>query len=175
MVSTRSGVTVFVFDGHLGLAVGPQKIDSPVFAYLASRRVSLWAYMMGIGISSGVSSVANPNINPWSPAPWSLYNPWPVLTPWAMSGLVVDAGDDRTGSPVKPHLGRVIADILDGFPHDLGHVDITLGGNFTGNKGQAGGDQGFAGHPAALVLGHDGIQDSVGNGIGDFVRMALGN
>ena len=42
---------------------------------------------MGMGISSGVSSVANPNIRPWSPAPWSLYNPWPVFTPWAMSGL----------------------------------------------------------------------------------------
>ena len=30
------------------------------------------AKVMGMGISSGVSSEANPNIRPWSPAPWSL-------------------------------------------------------------------------------------------------------
>ena len=34
---------------------------------------------MGVGISSGVSLVAYPNIMPWSPAP-------PVSTPMAMSG-----------------------------------------------------------------------------------------
>jgi hypothetical protein len=44
-----------------------------------SLKVSWWANWMGIGISSGVSSQAKPNIKPWSPAP-------PVSTPMAMSG-----------------------------------------------------------------------------------------
>ena len=39
----------------------------------------LWASMIGIGISSGVSRQAKPNISPWSPAP-------PLSTPIAMSG-----------------------------------------------------------------------------------------
>jgi hypothetical protein len=77
--------------------------------------------------------------------------------------------------PVEAHLGGVVADIPDGIPDDLGHVDIALGGNFAGDKGHTGGDQGFTGHAAAFVLGHDGIQNGIGNGVGHFVRMALGN
>ncbi len=42
-------------------------------------RTSLCASMIGIGMSSGVSVQAKPNINPWSPAP-------PGSTPCAMSG-----------------------------------------------------------------------------------------
>ena len=56
---------------------------------------------MGAGISSGVSSQANPTIIPWSPAP-------PVLTPWAMSG---DCSSIDTSTPQvsksKPYLARV--------------------------------------------------------------------
>ena len=40
--------------------------------------VSLWASEIGVGISSGFSLQAYPNIIPWSPAP-------PVSTPMAMS------------------------------------------------------------------------------------------
>ncbi|CAB5710247.1 Uncharacterised protein [Providencia rettgeri] len=38
---------------------------------------------MADGISVGVSFVANPNINPWSPAPRSSREP--RSTPWAIS------------------------------------------------------------------------------------------
>jgi hypothetical protein len=54
------------------LPSGRKKSSAPFLLTWVRRRVSLWAYMMGMGISSGVSSVANPNISPWSPAPWSL-------------------------------------------------------------------------------------------------------
>jgi hypothetical protein len=42
-------------------------------------------------------------------------------------------------------------------------------------KEQGAGDQGFAGHPAALVFRHDGIEDGVGNLVGHLVRMPLGH
>ncbi len=51
----------------------------PLFRCSANARVSRCASMIGIGISSAVSSDAYPNIMPWSPAP-------PVSTPIAMSG-----------------------------------------------------------------------------------------
>ena len=53
--------------------------STSVFRTSESLRVSLWASMMVMGMSSGVSSQAYPNIRPWSPAP-------PVSTPMAMSG-----------------------------------------------------------------------------------------
>jgi hypothetical protein len=46
---------------------------------VARRCVMRCASWIGIGISASVSSVAYPNIIPWSPAP-------PVSTPIAMSG-----------------------------------------------------------------------------------------
>ncbi len=50
----------------------------PVLRTSESFSVSLCASEIGIGISSGVSLQAKPNIIPWSPAP-------PVSTPMAMS------------------------------------------------------------------------------------------
>jgi hypothetical protein len=59
-----------------------------------NRRASRCASAIGNGISSGVSRHANPNIIPWSPAPWaskaSAPDPWrsssACSTPCAMSG-----------------------------------------------------------------------------------------
>ncbi len=55
---------------------------------------------MGAGISSGVSSQANPNIIPWSPAP-------PVSTPRAISGdcLSMDTMTPQV-SASNPNPGR---------------------------------------------------------------------
>jgi hypothetical protein len=52
---------------------------SPLLRFSESARVSWCASRIGSGIRSSVSSVAYPNIMPWSPAP-------PVSTPMAMSG-----------------------------------------------------------------------------------------
>jgi len=73
------GLAVTIFDRDLGLAVGPEKIDFLDLRISESLKVSWWASWMGIGINSGVSSQAKPNIRPWSPAP-------PVSTPMAISG-----------------------------------------------------------------------------------------
>ena len=61
----------------------------------ARRLASLCASRIGIGMSSAVSVQANPNIMPWSPAPWvsrtsssltSLRTSRAEVTPWLMSG-----------------------------------------------------------------------------------------
>jgi hypothetical protein len=70
-------------------------------------------------------------------------------------------------------LRRAIPDIPDGIPYDLGHIDITLGGDFTGYKSQSRRNKGFAGDPTIFILSHNRIQDGVGYGIGDLIRMAF--
>ena len=60
------------------LPSGRSQGRSPPLRTIASRSARRWARTMGSGMREGVSSVAYPNIIPWSPAP-------PVSTPRAMS------------------------------------------------------------------------------------------
>ena len=67
------------------LPSGPMAWLACCFRTSASFLVSLWASMIGRGMSSGVSLQAKPNIMPWSPAPCSCFSAF--LTPRAMSPL----------------------------------------------------------------------------------------
>ena len=59
--------------------------------------------------------------------------------------------------------------------YDFRDIYVTGSGNFTSDKGQTGGDQGFASHPAGFVLSHYGIQYGIRNRISDFIWMTFGN
>lgn len=69
---------VFVSGSNHG--IDPFRWHSPISWF------NLWDKTTVRGISSSVSSVAYPNINPWSPAPISSTF-LPTWTPWAISGL----------------------------------------------------------------------------------------
>ena len=62
--------------------------NEPFFLNSVACRKSLWEYIIGAGINSGVSEQAKPNIKPWSPAPCKpsySFKPLPT-TPWFISG-----------------------------------------------------------------------------------------
>ena len=52
---------------------------------------------------------------------------------------------------------------------------MACGGDFSGDHGQAGGDQRFAGHAALGVLRDHCVEDRVGNLVGDLVRVSFGH
>ena len=80
-VSTASGRSPRYRTVTWLLASGRSQGNSPFRRSCAWRSTSRWASRIGKGISSGVSSQAQPNISPWSPAPISS----PRSTPWRMS------------------------------------------------------------------------------------------
>ena len=169
--STRTGLWLFVvLDRDLRFAVGAEVghlAGLADFSKLAAA--SLWASEMGVGISSGVSSVAKPNIMPWSPAP-------PVSTPCAMSGdCELMVGDDAAGVAVEALERVVVADFADGVADELLHVDVGLGGDFAGNDDEAGAGEGLAGDAAVGVFREAGVEDGVGNLVGDLVGVAFGD
>jgi len=122
-----------------------------------------------MGISSGVSSQAKPNIRPWSPAP-------PVSTPMAISSdCFLMAQMTPQVSESKPYLARVVANVLDDFARQISEIDIGLGGDFAGDDHQPSCNECFAGNAAHRVVCHNGVENGVGNLIGNFVGMALGD
>ena len=118
------GLTARRTHGDLGLAVGPQIVQRPACAG-RSAAGHLVGQEMARGISSGVcrrsrtSSPGRPRRCPARRRPW----PWPrsLVTPRAMSGLLVDVGDDGAGVAVDS-LGPVIADVQHHLPGDLGDI-----------------------------------------------------
>ena len=152
------GRAALVLDGHLTLGVGPQPRQGAAFP---DRGLALHQGM-GIGDGHGhehrglVAGIAEHQAlvarSLIQVKPAALVHPLGDVT-----GLLVDGGQHRAGLPVKAHGRGVVADIPDGFAHDLGHVHPGGGGDLTGNEGHAGGDQAFAGHPGVFVLGENGI------------------
>ena len=91
-----------------------------------------------------------------------------------IAGLFVDAGDYGAGVAVEAVQGIVVADGLHGAADDLLKIDVGFGGDFSGDDDQAGGSKGFAGYAARGVFGQAGVEDGVGNLIGDLIGMAFG-
>jgi hypothetical protein len=91
-----------------------------------------------------------------------------------VAGLLVDAGDDGAGVAVEAVEGVVVADGLDGATDYLLEVDVGLGGDFSGDDYQAGGGEGFTGDTAIGVFGEAGVEDGIGNLVGDLIGMAFG-
>ena len=170
------GLAVFIFDGHLGLAVGTQKVQGAVFSHRGQSAGEFVGVHDGHGHEFGGFVGGKTEHQPLVPGP--LFGKKPLVFIDALGDverLVIDAGDHRTGLPVKAHLGGGVADIADGLPDNLGHFHVAIRGDLAGDKRDTGGDHGFASDPAFGILGHDGIEDGIGNGVGHFVRMAFGD
>ena len=92
-----------------------------------------------------------------------------------VAGLLVDGGDDGAGVGVEAVEGVVVADGGDDAAHQALEIDVGLGGDFAGDDHQAGGGQGFGGDAAVGVLLQAGVQNGVGDLVGNLVGMAFGD
>ena len=52
-------------------------------------------------------------------------------------------------------------------------IELRLGRDFAADDDDVALDVGLAGHAAAFVLREAGVEDGVGNGVGNLVRMAF--
>ena len=66
-----------------------------------------------------------------------------------------------------------IADFADGLAGQLHVVELGLGGDLTADHGDVGLHVGFTGDAAELVLRKAGVQNGVGDRVGDLVGMTL--
>lgn len=69
------------------------------------------------------------------------------------------------------HLGFGVAGAADHIADHLLVVDRAAGGDFTGNHGKASGHERLAGDAAHRVLGKECVEHTVGNLVGQLVRM----
>ncbi|MNV29696.1 hypothetical protein D3C71_1209300 [compost metagenome] len=89
--------------------------------------------------------------------------------------LLAQHVDDGAGVAVEADVRVVVADRVDDVAGQVFDVDPRRGGDFAGDDGRTGLDQGFAGHAGAFVLGQDCVQHRVGDLVGNLVRMAFGD
>ena len=89
--------------------------------------------------------------------------------------LLVDRVDHRARIRAEPEIGVVVADLADRLARDVLDVDVGLGRDLARHHHQAGVHERLARHAPVRVIGQHGIQDAVGDLVGDLVRMALGD
>ena len=89
--------------------------------------------------------------------------------------LLVEAGEHDGVVGVEALAGPVVADAADDAAGDRLGVDLGVRGDLAGQDDQVAGDQRLARDPGQGVLGEVGVEDRVGDLVGDLVRVALGD
>ncbi|KAG0773045.1 hypothetical protein G6F22_015217 [Rhizopus arrhizus] len=84
--------------------------------------------------------------------------------------LLVVSNQHGAALVVDPVLGVVVPDAADGIPRDLDVGDVGGGGDFTGQDDQARVAQRFGCDTRVGVLREDGVQDGIGNLVGNLMR-----
>ena len=87
--------------------------------------------------------------------------------------LLVQSNQNFTRVTVQAVFFGVEADVFADLSHDRFVVNLGGGGDFTENHDHVRLGRGFARDFRIWILGQDGIQDAVGNLIGEFVRVAF--
>jgi hypothetical protein len=91
--------------------------------------------------------------------------------------LLVDPVEDLDRARIEVRVEAVVADTGNRFPHDRVDVGPLLPvepTDLTGNKGEILGDQHLTRHPRSGLDSQYRVEDRVGNGVGNLVRMPLG-
>ncbi len=89
--------------------------------------------------------------------------------------LLVQRHDDAASVGVEPVLGARVADAGHRLAHEPWNVDVRGGRDLPGHDDEAGRDQGLARDPAHGVVREDGVENGIGDLVGDLVRMPLGD
>ena len=151
------GRAVIIAHRHLGLAVGAQPRQGAVFSDLGQALRQAVGIPDGHGheVFRGSGGIAEHQA---LVAGALLRRQTPAFDPLGdIRRLPVQGGENGAGFPIEAHRGIVIADLFNGLTDDIGEIQPRGGGDLSGNHGQAGGYQSFAGYPGKLVLGQDGI------------------
>ncbi len=163
------GPIPFVLHSHLGLSVGPQVGDQPFPAYPGET----------FGEAVGQQDRQGHQLR-------GLVDREPEHDPLVTCPLLVDPDGDVGTLTLDQHLdvdavgveGGVdtdVADLPDGVPSHLGVVDPGAGSGLPCHHHLVGGDQRFACHLPLGVLGEDGVEYCIGDGVGHLVGVPFGD
>jgi hypothetical protein len=89
--------------------------------------------------------------------------------------LLVDGGDDGAALAVEPVLAAGVADLADRLARDLRDVHVHVRRDLARDHHEARVHERLTRHAPVRILGHHCVEDTVGNLVGDLVRMALGD
>ena len=156
------------FHGNLGLAVGAKQVDGVnALGQSAAQRPAQGGgqghELLGLGTGTAehhalISRAAH----------------FVICAQGNVRGLGMNPAFHLNAVRVKAVPGIGIADFPDGIPSHLGVVHLGFGGDLAANDAEVRGDHGLAGHPGAGILRQTGIQDGIGDGVGNLVRVAVG-
>ena len=162
------GAAINIFDGDLGFSIGAEEINDVLLADFSELVRKAVRELDGHGHQLGrfVAGIAEHQALVAGAAG--------VNTHGDVRRLFVNGADYAAGFGVEAKFGASVADVADDFAREVGKVHVSGGGDLAGDYDQASGDQGLAGDAAHGIVFHDGVEDGVGNLVGDFVGMALG-
>ena len=92
-----------------------------------------------------------------------------------VGGLLVQRVEDRGGVGAEAEVAVDVADLADRLASDLLRIEVGRRGDLARDHDQARVDQRLAGDTTVRILRQHGIQHTVGDLIGDLVRMTLGH
>ena len=159
-----AGLTVLVLHGHLGLAVRPQALDGPGFPGVGEQQGQPVGQHYGQGQQLRRLRTGK-----------AIHD---ALVSSAHLGLLSHSAGDIAALVMGDDLHLIVRSIAS-FPnspaHDSGDVRQLGGGDLPGYDDLPGGGHDLAGHTGGGVVLQAGVQDAVGNGVAQLVRVALGD
>ena len=156
-----------VFDCNLGFSIRAKEGKGSILAHLRESHRQLMRQrdgsrhqlrVLGAGITKHHSLIASAA---------------GVYAHGYVARLFVDAGDYGAGVAVKAVDGVVVTDGADGTADYVLEIDVGFGGDFSGDDHEARGGKGFASYAAGGIFGETGVEDGVGNLVGDLIGMAF--
>src|ERR1044071_4081873 len=176
-VGDADGLVVDVLDGNLAFGVGPKPFDPAAFADAGQFA----AEVMGVhdrsrhelrrlicGVAEHQALVSGTLLR----MPFAFGGPG-VDTLGDVGALLGNGIDDEDTVGVENIVVMGITDLADGLTRYGVVVEPGLGGNLTAHHHEVALGVGFTGDAAVFILGQAGVQDGVGNGVTNFVRVAF--
>ena len=163
------GLIVFVFDGHLGLAVRTQVGQHAVLADLRQLHRQLVSQRDGQrhefrGLRAGVAE---------HDALVAGAADFLVRAHGDVRGLLVHRDDDAGAERIEAVFALRVADVGDHLAGDALDVDVAGRGHFAHDHHEAGRRAGLAGDSAQLVLAQRFVEHGVGDLVADLIGVAF--
>ena len=172
-------VIFVVFDGDLGLGVRTEPLDLALFAEVldffhelvgeADRERHQFLCFLH-GITEHHALVASTLL-----VVFLAFGGLGVNALGDIRRLLIHGNEYGAALVVELEVRVHVADVLDGVAGNFLEINNSLGGDFAGNDDETGIHERFAGDAALRVLGEAGVEDGVGNLVGDLVRVAFRN
>ena len=166
-------VVVLVLNGDLGLGVGTAPGKGTVAAGLGHGGVQLVGKLEGEGeeLRGLIGGIAEHDTLVTSTEVLEALVKVETLSD--IGRLLLNGNEEVAGLVVEALGGVIVADVLDGVADNLLVVELGLGGDLTEDHDHTGLGGGLASDLGEGVLSQAGIEDGIGNLIGDLIGVTL--